>query len=990
MTAATPTPRVFNLPAGVRFVDALARGLVDDVPDLSRATVLLPTRRAVRALREAFLQVSDGAPLLLPLMRPIGDVDEEALVIESAAAPLDEAAPGALDVAPAVPALTRQLLLARLVLKWGEGRPGGVRDAAQASALARELGGFLDQVQTERLSFDALAGLVPADFAEHWQHTLEFLEIVTAHWPSILAERAGLDPAQRRNLLLETLAACWREAPPADPVIAAGSTGSIPATADLLAVVARLPQGAVILPGLDGTLDDDAWAAIGSTHPQFGIKQLLERLGVDRGEVEPWRGIEAAPELRPRIRLLSEVMRPADTTERWHDETGPPPGSGAEGLTRIDCATPREEAGVIALLMREALETSGRTAALVTPDRRLARRVAAELGRWDVGVDDSAGAPLNRTPPGAFLRLTAEMIAGGLAPVAVLAALKHPLAMGGLKPGVFRALVRRLEIKVLRGPRPAAGFDGLLMALPEGSGHDDLRTWLQGLQALATGFETAIGDRHASLAALVREHIGFSESLARTDTATGAERLWAGEAGEAMAGFVAEIAEAAPNLPPFAGSMYPALLKSLLAGQVVRPRYGVHPRLFIWGPLEARLQSADLLILGGLNEGNWPARADPDPWLSRPMREHFGLPLPERRIGLSAHDFTQAASTPEVILTRAEKDDGTPTVASRWWLRLNALIGKPAADEAHRADTWRAWQHALNAPAQVTPVAAPRFAPPVAARPRRLSVTDIETLLRDPYAVFARRILGLRPLDALEVDAGAAERGTLIHDALDAFVRAFPDELPDDAEAKLLDIGRGVFAPLLSRPGVVAFWWPRFERIAGWVVALERERRPDVAPLATEVWGRLTIAAPAGPFELIAKADRIDRTAGGLAIIDYKTGGIPSKTDFEAGLSPQLPLEAAIAEAGGFEGVPGDRIGDLAYWQLTGKAGTPGKIRIVSADGTELGAEARTGLEQLIAGFDDPAQPYLSQPQAAARPRFSDYDHLARRAEWASESGDGT
>ncbi len=767
-------PTVYSIDAGLSFVDTLARGLADrfgkSPADLSRVTVLLPTRRAVRALREAFLRAGGGAPMLLPQMRPLGDVEDEELAIETAAGPAGDAV-SALSIPSAVPELQRQLLLANLILTWGKQRGDGPGDAAQAGRLAAELARLLDQVQTERLSFDALADLVPEDYARHWQLTLDFLRILSEHWPSILAERGAIDPAARRNLLLETLAEHWRQAPPAYPVIAAGSTGSIPATADLLAVVARLPHGVVVLPGLDLRLDDEGWDAVDPAHPQFGMKQLLAHLRSSREEVLAWPdggAPLAAPGDAVRGALLSEVMRPAATSERWHDFAEAPGTVGAEGaraagITRVTCPGPREEAGVIALAMREALETPARTAALVTTDRSLARRVAADLARWDIAVDDSAGTPLADTPPGVFLRLCADMLASGLAPVSLLAALKHPLAAGGLAPGAFRRFVRRLEVQALRGPRPGPGFAGLRGAVGRKAEHKDLRDWISGVEALARPFAAALRKRRIALADILAAHVAFAEALAASNEAGGAARLWAGEAGEGLALFAEELADASAGLPLLSGASYPSLLDSLVAGRVVRPRYGLHGRLFIWGPLEARLQRADVLILGGLNEGTWPRAAEVDPWLSRPMRERFGLPSPERRIGLAAHDFAQAAAAPEVVFTRSEKVEGAPTVPSRWLLRLEALIGKPTGREADRAADLLHWQAGLNEPASVMPVKPPSFAPPVDARPRRLSVSAVETLMRDPYAVFARYILGLRALDPMDADPGAAERGGFIH-----------------------------------------------------------------------------------------------------------------------------------------------------------------------------------------------------------------------------------
>jgi ATP-dependent helicase/nuclease subunit B len=991
-------PAVYSIAPELPFVDVLAAGLLaragDDPAALARTLVLLPTRRACRALQEAFLRRRGGAGLLLPRLQPLGDVDEDELLLTAGDAPL---AGDDLDVPPAVAPLSRLLLLARLVAE--DAGAGAGADPATAVRLAESLADLLDGAAIAEISLDRLDRLVPEEFAAHWQTTLDFLAILRERWPRLLADRGEIDLIERRLRLLRTLAARWRTAPPAHPVIAAGSTGSIPATADLLGVVARLAAGEVVLPGLDSTLDERSWTEAGkdATHPQHALHGLLERIGVAREAVRPWDVPAIAPASSARVRLIAEALRPAETTGDWL-ALKPPPDAAFAGVTRIDAASPRDEAGAIALRLREALEAPGRIAALVTPDRALARRVAAELRRWDIEVDDSAGTPLAATPPGGFLRLVAAAAAERLAPVALLALLKHPLAAGGVAPGAFREQARRLERAVLRGPRPAPDVAGLRAALAQTQGEagGDLARWLDGLEHRVAPLADMMARATAPLGDLLRAHLSAAEALAASDAETGAARLWAGEAGEAAATFIAEAVAAAEALPPLSPGRYPALFETLMAGRVVRPRYGRHPRVHIWGPLEARLQRADLMILGGLNEGTWPPEPAEDPWLSRPMRQALGLPPPEFRTGLAAHDFAQACAAPEIVLTRASKVEGTPTVASRWLLRLDALLANDKRWAATLDARPLAWHRFLDEPAEAPrPVPPPRPCPPVAARPRKLSVTAVESWIRDPYAIFARRILRLEQLDPLDADPGVLERGLMIHHALDRFLRDHRETLPEDALARLLDHGRATFGPWLDRPAVRAFWWPRFRRIADWFVDFERARRAaGMHTLATEVRGERRIAARAGDFTLTCIADRVDLTPdGALAILDYKTGTVPSARQVDSGLSPQLPLEAAIALAGGLENIAARAVGELAYVKLSGgrDAGDYKPVE-VRRDGTAivpeaLAAQALEGLARRIARFDDPATPYLSRPHPQWLSRAGDYDHLARVREWSAAFG---
>ena len=986
-----PQANIYTIPPGVSFVDALARELLQraggDPLALARGTVLLPTRRACRAVQEAFLRAADGRALLLPRLVPLGDLDAEELILAGDEMGADF---GAGELPPAMPPLRRQLLLGRLIQHWGRVR-GQPPSEDQAVRLAGELTRLLDQVETEGLDLTRLEDLVPADYAAHWQITLRFLSVLTEQWPAIQAAEGCIGPADRRRRLLEAQATAWARQPPRDPVIAAGSTGSIPATAALLSVVAKLPGGMVILPGLDQSMDAATWTAVAEdpVHPQHALARLLTRLDMTPGDVVTWP-TDGLPETPPaRARIVNLALRPAAATGDWRalaeTEDRGALAAALAGVQRIDCPGPGEEATVIALLLREALQVPERRAALVTPDRGLARRVASTLRRWDLAVDDSAGVPLAETPPGAFLRLTAEAVAGGLAPLPLLAALKHPLAAGGTSTAEFRARVRALEMRALRGARPGPGFAGLRQALGRLGRDDPIGRWLRHLEDMAEPFAKALR-RGRTLDVIVDAHIAFIESLAATAEETGPDRLWAGEAGAAAADFISDLRAAAAGAPPLRGERYPALLSSLLTGQAVRPVYGSHPRLSIWGPLEARLQHVDVLVLGGLNEGTWPADVDSGPWLSRPMRTDFGLPAPERRVGLAAHDFAQAFCAPQVTLTRATRVEGTPTVPSRWLLRLETCLQVFELNESLRAPAprWLAWAETLDRPARPMPASPPAPRPPVSARPRRLSVTAVETWMRDPYALYARQVLRLRALDPIDADPGAADLGTLVHNALERFIKNHPAHLPDDPEAALLAIGEAVFAEHGARPGVRAFWWPRFCRIASWFTAAEAERRSGLTRTVAEAHGALHLDAPGGDFELTAKADRIDIHADGtVSVVDYKTGALPTGKAIDLGFAPQLPLEAAIVGAGGFPGIPPGPLASLEYWRLSG-GDPPGDIKPLKGDSATRAAEALDGLARLIAVFDDPATPYHAIPRPAWAARFNDYAHLARVKEWAA------
>lgn len=1009
--------QIHTIPGDRSFADALAAGLWyragRDPERLSHGIVLVPHRRAARVLTDAFLRLGEGRAMLLPEIRAVGDVDDEEPF--GAGSFALEAETGD-DCPPAISDLRRQLLLTRLVMRYlASTAAAGAQETAspdQAARLARELARLLDQMQTEGVAFEALAGLVPDEHAGHWRQTLDFLTIVTEFWPRLLEEEGAVDPAVRRDRMLSDLAKRWREQRPDRPVTIAGSTGSVPATARLMAVVAALPQGAVVLPGLDLDLDEASWraAARDSAHPQHALANLLRRLKVGRDAVTPWdtgSPVRSDPSMVARTRLLREAMRPAETTGGWRGLThGDIDPQDLSGLSLIECAGVQEEAGVIALAMREALETEGRTCALVTPDRALARRVKSELRRWEIEVDDSAGMPLADTPAMAFWRLTGAMVTDGLAPVPLLAALKHPLALGGLAPGAFRRRARLLERLVLRGPRPGPGLDGLLSAL-EGEARDEeslrrkrvtarecrvLIDWLKGLAPEIRAFETAVASRSITLRDLLLAHNGLAERLAAVEPDLPAHRdhpsIWAGDDGEEAAEFLADLFSVARDWPAMNGGDYIALLDALLDDKDFRPRRPAHPRLAILGPLEGRLQSYDRVILGGLNEGTWPPETTADPWLNRPMRSALGLPLPEVRVGQSAHDFVQACSAEEVMITRSQRVGGAPTVPSRWLLRIQSVMDALGASDLLKAGDpdapWLGWREGLDAAQNPKKLAPPRPTPPVSARPKRFSVTQIETWQRNPYAIYARRVLDLNVLDPLDGEPGAADRGNLIHDALDGFIRAGAPDDHDAALAALLEHGRRVFEAVIDRPAVWAFWWPRFERIARWFIAAEAERAPSLAASHSEVRGEIELPGPNGPIKLTAIADRLDRRAdGGWTIIDYKTGRVPSRGNVDEGLAPQLPLEALILRRGGFDGLSEGAATSLDYWRLTG--GEPaGEMRAHDRDIAALVEAAETGLLGLIEAFEVEETPYLAVPDPDLAPTFDDYAHLARIKEWLS------
>ena len=984
---------LFTIPPHVPFLDALAAAwLARETDPVKRADgiILLPTKRSARSLAEAFLRLSDGAPLLLPRITALGALDEAPLALA-----------GALDLPPAVEPMQRLSALTQLILamKGANGAPTG---ADRAWLLAQELGTLMDEA--ERAEIDLSRNLPDAagsDFAEHWAETLKFLHIVTDFWPAWLADNGLMNPAARQIALLNAQAAAWQAEPPPHPVLIAGTTAGVRAVARLLSVVARLARGQVVFPALDMGMDPDAWDAIEESHPQAGLQRLLHGLGATRGDVRPWPIQPDSIVPASRFPLLSRALLPAKALSAWRVVPGEV-RPGLDGLWRLTARDQQEEADAIAVVLRDALETPGARAALVTPDRVLANRVAAALLRFGVVADDSAGEALVDSPPAVFLRLTIRAVAEGLTPVPLLALLKHPLTAAGLTPVACRRGARALELACLRGPRPGAGYTGIRVALDKSKGSEETKAFwarvekcLEPVFRIQSAFES---DPTDALTAVIEA----AERLAATDNETGPARLWSGEEGEALATRLSEVLAALPGMPDQRRAVLPGLLDAVLQGGVVRDRRALrgrdgalHPRVFIWGLLEARLQSVDLMVLGGLAETVWPPATDPGPWLSRPMRTQVGLPSPEDIVGQAAHDFLAiACSAPRVVLSCPVRRDGAPAVPARWLTRLEMfLAGRGLALPAHPAAAWvRALDLPDGGPRAVRP---PEPRPDVRLRPRRLSVTEIETWLRDPYAIYAKHILKLAALKPLDEATDASDYGSLVHAGMHHFLQAFGERWPPDAASRLRAAMDRALREAGLRPALQAWWKPRLDRIAAWVAETDRDRRALSAPVAikAEAPGRLELTGPGGAFRLTGRADRIDRRADGtLAIFDYKTGSVPSQSAVDAGLAPQLPLEAAMAAAGAFGPDIAGPATELIYWHLTGGASAGEARTLFKGDATvtqEASAEALDRLRGLIDAFDLEARAYLSHPHPGQAPRFSDYAQLARVAEWSASGEEG-
>ena len=975
-----PGPRLFHLPPGVDFAPALVAGLrtrlAGQPPEaMARVTLYLNTNRMRRRVADAFLAAGPG---FLPRLRVLTDIAE------------GQPLPG---IPAAVSPLRRRLELTQLIAGLLDRQP----DLAPRAALydlADSLATLMDEMQGEAVTPATVAALDVSDHSAHWARTREFLRIVTPFFAGTEAP----DTETRQRLAVTRLTNLWAQSPPQDPVIVAGSTGSRGTTAALMQAVAALPQGALILPGFDKHMPHWVWdrlddALTGEDHPQFRFRRLMDRHSVTPDAIQPWT--PAQPPAPDRNRLISLALRPAPVTDQWLAEGATLPDliPATETLTLIEAPTPRTEALTIAHILRKAAE-DGTTAALITPDRMLTRRVTAALDRWGITPDDSAGRPLALSAPGRLLRHMAGIMGAKLTSDALLTILKHPLAFTGGDRGKHLLHTRTLELQLRReGPAFPTGANLAEWAMAhstnrieKGRDDDDLLPWIA---PLATILDTAANVTEAPLVTLTATHRALTEAIARGTAPDGTGTLWDKEAGaEALSlmDTLAREADAGGTLTPTA---YADLFDAVIARGEVRETVIAHPGILILGPREAREQGADLVILAGLNDGAWPRLPDPDPWLNRKMRKDAGLLLPERQVGLSAHDYQIAAAAPRVILTRATRDAEAETVPSRWLNRLTNLMdglpdrNGPAALKAmrQRGNDLLSLTAALEQPSpdqqtdpRLKPAQRPSPRPPLDQRPTQLSLTRISQLIRDPYAIYCRHVLNLKRLDPLRHEPDAALRGQILHKILETFVKDRPEgETLPAAKHRLLETARATLDDMVPWPAARALWLARLSRAANFF--LDIDSRDAGTPVVLEEAGKVDL--PTLNFRLIGTPDRIDRLPDGrLHILDYKTGTPPTQA-MQKAFDKQLLLAAAMAERDGFKGLEAAEVARITY---VGLGSTP-KVEPTEITPT-ITAEVWQGLHELIGHYRHEAAGYTAR-RAVQKERFEgDYDHLSRYGEW--------
>ncbi len=976
--------QLYSIAPHGRFLDVLADRILDGTllsgwdrsgPFwLSDVTIILPTRRARLALAERFADRLGGVALL-PDIRTFGGEsaeDEPFLPPVDAPAPLPEAS-----------RLERRLTLSKLVRQFAERAEGFASppNAAEVLCLAESLGGLIDDLTIEGVPASRLDTLVPDDLAARWADILKVLGPALHGWPAVLRERGKVDPAAARNDRLVRQAATAGATYGDRPVIAAGSTGSIPATARLLGAIADLPRGALVLPGLDTRLSAAQHETLLSgeamqSHPQYGLAKLLRALGAGIAEVEELAGTA------PRTDLLRAALAPAEETASWSTERNRLDfGQALNGVAVLAAPSADLEARAIALAARDALVRQ-KTVGIVTRDQTLARRIAVELERHGIVVDDPAGAPLFQSGAGRLARQILAVATSDYGAVDVVALLDNAAVTLGTSRHEVRRAARWLD-NALRRVRPLPGLDGLLELARRDEFHD-LLARLGAALAPVVG----LSGRPLIVARELVEAIAASLVALTTDAEIpGRAEVFA------WAAALAEVEEPGAPFPP---RELDAVLAALMAGETVPALVHRRDDIAIWGELEARLQTRDLMILAGLNEDVWPPAADPGPWLSRSMRIAIGLEPPERQQGQAAHDFEMGMGSAEVLLAFAERIGTSPALPSRLVQRLEAFVGEPRAQELRaRGDHWLMQARAIDATGVPRPAQRPLPNPPADKRPRRLSITEIEPLMRSPYDIYARHVLRLEALEPLGSEPDARDRGTMIHKVLERFVTEGHDVEAADATEIMDRMAGEEFAGLHAIGERRDIWRRRFQRAAAQFLAFERSRDTVVAQRFAERSGEMVFPELDG-FVLRGKADRLDlRRDGTYEILDFKTGGVPPSKEMTAFEAPQLLLEAAMLRAGAFAGlVPGDSaaltyikigLGPEAFLLFPFRVRS-GLSLMAAVDEIEIRLQRHVA-EFLLSGTLPMTARIKPRETGGRKPRPGRYDHLARTDEWTLTSG---
>ena len=991
---------LFTIAPHASFLEILANNILDgtllngwDISSdfgLSDITIFLPTKKSRLELADIFNKKLNGA--LLPDIKTFGDEKEE----ESVFLPPNNLAPFDLEPLPkAISTIRRSLILSKLTQGYLKEKP---LSSSQVFALSSSLSSLIDDCHIEDVKIENLKNITPDNLSENWQENLEFLKIAFDVLPHILKEENLIDIALLQKIKLQRQAENLENIYKNKPIIAAGSTGSVLATAKLLKAITKLKRGVVVFPSLDISLSNETLKTLSDkktnphSHPQYVLVETLKNLGAKLGDVKelaPKKNTTRTNIIRSSLALMNESANWANIRKKYQDDIK----TAFKDISFIGADNDELQARAIAFATYDFL-IKNKSVGIISPNRNLARRISVELKRFNIEVDDSAGTPLFHTPIMRFARQVITLVKGNFSSLDLVALLQNKFTHFALSRAEINKRAQWLEYALLRGQNPKEGIDGLRIALKQNLNNENPYAPLKLSEKQGEELSDLFDRLEITLNPLI---VLFSNKKIKiAQFANVFERVILdivkdeNDDLKILQNWLQNLSKEDENINLEVDVFdIESSLQSLMANISSHAKTAFNAPVNIWGQLEARLQNKDLMILAGLNETIWPKIADPGVWLSRNMAVELGLEPKEKRIGQAAHDFEMALGNENVIISYAKRKGVDPIQPSRFLQRLSAFIGDEISQECQKkGDIWL--EKALNIDfcENVTPALRPSPNPKKALRPKSLSVTEIETLMRSPYDIYAKYILNLKPLDPLGMKPDARNRGNIIHAIFEQFIKEKIDINSKEAFEDIMKIAKENFASL-NNPSQEILHFKRFENIAREFIKFEKIRDKEIKKRNAEVKGNWKLNGADPIFTLRGKADRIDILNNGeLEILDFKTGSIPDAKDMRGFFAPQMLLEAAMAREGAFKNIIPAKIASLKYIKLSF---SPKSFEI-----TDYKFEKNTNLDlavdKIIERLSRHVHEYLLNDKTPMSARIfpnlnqkfiGNYEHLSRTGEWS-------
>jgi ATP-dependent helicase/nuclease subunit B len=886
------------------FVTALAQYLLstyhcpNQPESFARVRLLLPNHRGANELKHALFQVNGNAPLLLPSMYFLGELCLHEWVSVEGRVPQK--------------VISHQQRMGWMVNcvydLMQRGMMGvGINTPSIKSAIhyAESFLSVRDDCLRANVCPSKLAYLVPTDYAEHWSETLSVFQALTAALEEQLEFHQLIEPITHQRNVVQTILHEWHHSPPSYPVIAAGSTASTPITAQLLHGIAALTHGTIVLPSVDMQMQEKTWQTISVSHPQYHLKQWLDASGLTRQNVTCISLGDATRE-----HFIIEMMRPAENNAIGSESTEKKLlSSDAQSclpITLHECADDIAEVETIMLMVREALHQGVKQIVVVAEDDCFSQRLSHALDAYHIPVNRASGIHATHHPAYRMMMLVAELLFLPYSSAQLLAVLRLP----DVGKDDFASW---LDMKLLRGWH---SIDEMARILPYCQSAEEKR-WLEQLSTYVMQGKRRVSLLHAA-------HIAALKHIAPDIMADSTHCLF-----QLMQEGTAFFEHVSPETIIHSSDYVGLLGQYFSSTRLPISSLDSDAPVTIMGALETRLHSADYIIIPKLNEGTWPHVIPCEPWLNRAMRSQLGLNFAERQVSLAAHDFCQLLKAPQVLLTRARKECDSPTNASRFFERVRLWIKVTPPPYLY------AWRSTMVASHSRPRVQAPAPNPPLESRMTRLSATQMETLQRNPFEVYASHICRFRELEPLDAPFSPKELGNVIHKVME---RAAPYYDGEMLEPYLGALQQG-FMQEASRhvPEKQAhFYLKKLERMMDAVVETEQSRAYLIDGLEAETPLSAPFNTAQGTITFTAKIDRIERRkARGVCIIDYKTGEAPKPKEVASGERCQLIIAAMVLHAlsdSPTVDLP-HMIQGLEYWQIGG--GIMPKAMVTNVGGNE-------------------------------------------------------